>query len=278
VATPLYQPFPMTGRARAQVWRYSPEYRRPRHFHVEPEFNLVVAGHGLFGAGETSIPVEAGDLLWWAPGQDHELMEASPDFDLFVVGVSPELSAQVLGSEGASFGAGATRLRLPGTTLARFHERCAVSPALEGPAAVERHVAELWREAHALHVGASEQHVLTRRALRSLQRWPELRRSDVAEVAGADPSDISRYFRRDVGVTLTTYRTRLRLLRFISVADAGSASLMAAADEAGFGSYSQCHRAFHQIFGCTPRTFFGGSVRERMRDAYAPWPAAASRH
>lgn len=271
VVEPLYQPFPMAGRARAQIWRYAPEHRRPRHFHIEPEFNLVVAGYGTFGAGQSTIAVGPGDLLWWAPGQDHELMNASPDFDLFVVGLSPELSERALGAGGAAARSGAARLRLSTEALARFRTHCTSPPDGQDTAVLERHVAELWRDAHSLRVTAPDQHTLTRRALRSLLERPELRRSDLAQVARAAPSEVSRYFHRDVGLTLTKYRTRLRLLRFIAAADAGAANLMAAANHAGFGSYSQCHRTFLQTFGCTPRIFFAGGVRERMRDAYAPW-------
>ena len=59
-----------------------------------------------------------------------------------------------------------------------------------------------------------------------------------------------------MGTTLTEYRTRLRLIRLIERVDSGSNMLLAAL-EAGFGSYSQCHRAFTRVFGCTPRRFFG---------------------
>jgi len=43
----------------------------------------------------------------------------------------------------------------------------------------------------------------------------------------------------------------------------------AAASDAGFGSYSQCHRAFHAEFGCAPTTFFRSEIRERMQLTYA---------
>ena len=97
----LYQPFPLPTRARGHVWRHKPATRRPRHFHAEPELNLVTAGTARFGMGDLAIDVGPGDLLWWPPGQDHVLLDASVDFDLFVVGVTPELSDRVLGGEGA---------------------------------------------------------------------------------------------------------------------------------------------------------------------------------
>ena len=66
----LYQPFPMARRRGSQIWRYAHEYReyrRPHHFHAEPELNLVVTGSAAFQSGEVSIAVAAGDLLCWPP-------------------------------------------------------------------------------------------------------------------------------------------------------------------------------------------------------------------
>ena len=73
---------------------------------------------------------------------------------------------------------------------------------------------------------------------------------------------------------MVTYRTRLRLLRFVALVDSGRHNLLAAALAAGFGSYSQCHRAFRRTFGCMPRAFFGGGLRRDMEDVFAPFTRA----
>jgi AraC-like DNA-binding protein len=65
-------------------------------------------------------------------------------------------------------------------------------------------------------------------------------------------------------------------LRFIEIVDAGQSTLLAAALAAGFGSYSQCHRAFSAAFGCTPRAFFGTPIRSEMADTFEPFGAGAS--
>ena len=132
----------------------------------------------------------------------------------------------------------------------------------------ERHVSDWWRDAHALRRDA-DKHALTRRALRSLLERPDLGRADVAGPMGACPSRVSRQFHENVGVTFGAFRARQRLLRFIGAVDDG-ATLLAAALEAGFGSYSQCHRVFCRAFGCAPRVFFRASVRGPMADAFRP--------
>ncbi|HVZ88607.1 MAG TPA: AraC family transcriptional regulator [Polyangia bacterium] len=266
----LYQPFPMPGAARAHVWHHVPETRRPRHFHSEPELNLIAAGSGAFGFGDLTVRVAAGDLLWWSPGQDHVLLDASPDFDLFVIGATPDLSARVLGSDSSAAFAGATRVRLDPGALARLRARCE-APLAGDPGAVERRVGDLWRDAHACRLAAPDKHTFTSRALASLIERPELRRSDVASMVRGHPTEVSRHFHKDVGLTLTEYRTRLRLLRFIEAARAVRPNLLLAALEAGFGSYSQCHRAFQHTLGCSPRQYFRAEVRARMEEAFLPF-------
>ncbi|MEO8185055.1 MAG: helix-turn-helix transcriptional regulator, partial [Deltaproteobacteria bacterium] len=264
-----YQPFPMLGSSRGQIWRYAPQYRRPRHFHAEPELNLVVAGTGTFGAGSVVFEAGPGALLCWPPGQDHELIRASPDFHLFVVGLTPELSERVLGSRSRLALTAPTRVQLSPAALGRFRTSCEVPSFCAEPEVRERRVATFWREAHELRLGASDRQRSSRRALTSLLERADLDRDQIASLVRADPSEVSRQFRQRMGLTLTHYRTRLRLLAFIRSVDAGR-TLLAAALEAGFGSYSQCHRTFSQTFGCTPRRFFGSSVRAAMRDAFSP--------
>jgi AraC-like DNA-binding protein len=262
----LYQPFPLPGTARAHVWHHVPETRRPRHFHTEPELNLIAAGSGAFGVGDSTISVATGDLLWWSPGQDHVLLDASPDFDLYVIGLTPELSSRVLGQDNLPGHAGATRIRLEQRVLLKLRSLCAV-PLAADPSAVETTIGDLWREAHTFRLTTLDKHALTSRAIVSLMERPELRRDEVALEARGHPTDVSRHFHRDVGLTLTEYRTRLRLLRFINHADTRGMSLLSAAFAAGFGSYSQCHRAFQETLGCSPRQFFRTDLRARMEDA-----------
>jgi AraC-like DNA-binding protein len=267
----LYQPFPIPTKARAHVWRHAPATRRPRHFHAEPELNLVTGGRGAFGMGEKVLPVATGDLLWWPPGQDHVLADASPDFDLFVIGVTADFSQRALAGTPDEGCAGPIQIRLPTTALAEIEATCVAPASATDVPAIERKVGDLWRRAHALRRAANPMHVLTRRTMVSLYQRPELARSDLAQLVRAYPTEVSRYFHDDMGTTMSAFRSRLRLLRFIQGVDDGAESLLAAALGAGFGSYSQCHRIFQQTFGCTPRLFFETSLRDQMQDAFAPW-------
>ena len=274
----LFQRFLPSPRQRAFVWKYAQAIggRRPRHFHDEPEFNLVVKGSALFGLGKRVVSVSQGDLLAFPPGQDHVLLAGSPDLFLYAIGVDAASSAEVLGARREPLLPLHARL-----SNSEFSLAVARAADIVDCTGTDAPGAELWARLHWLGEraapGGSAQtsHVLTRRALQLLNAAPELGSSAIATQLKTHPSEISRYFHRDMGTTLVAYRTRRRLLEVIRLVDSGQLDLMAAASHAGFGSYSQCHRAFQSEFGCAPRHFFSADQRARMQLAYEPGAVCA---
>lgn len=266
----LYQRFLPDDADRAFVWKYTPVFggRRPRHFHSEPELNLIVSGTAKFAAGNRVISVAQGELLAFPPGQDHALLESSPDFYLYAMGLGRAYSTQVL--DDLREAVVPLHVRLDARELAAVTKE---ATAIVDRPGSDQVAAELWQRVHWLGRrgtgGVSRGvHVLTRRALQLLAPSPQLGLDDLAETLQAHPSEISRHFHRDVGMTLVRYRVRLRLLHVIDLVDAGQHDLMCAAFAAGFGSYSQCHRAFHAELGCAPREFFRSGQRQQMQLAY----------
>jgi AraC-like DNA-binding protein len=79
-------------------------------------------------------------------------------------------------------------------------------------------------------------HVLTRRSISAVNRAPELELQALATRLKTSDSEISRYFHRDLGMSFTHYRTRLRILRLIRLMDVGGTTLRSAAKASGFGS------------------------------------------
>lgn len=266
----LYQRFLPDGPVSTFVWKYAQAVggRRPRHFHAEPELNLIVAGAATFGIGERIVRATRGDLLAFPSGQDHALLEASPDLYLYAIGLEPRRSALVLGA--AAEVPAPLHVRLEAHELEHVEDRAA---AIVDRSDAEQLGAELWQRVNGLGRRALERaslrtHVLTRRALQLLQANPALDLDTLARELRTHPSEVSRHFHRDVGLTLVRYRTRVRLLELIRLVDARQLELSSAASEAGFGSYSQCHRAFQAELGCAPRGFFARGVRERMQRTY----------
>jgi AraC-like DNA-binding protein/mannose-6-phosphate isomerase-like protein (cupin superfamily) len=255
---PLLQPFPMHPRRRAQVWRHQPAFRRPRHFHAEPELNLVVRGRAVLGIGEHTVRVQRGDVAFFQSGQDHELVDASDDLEMFVLALRPELA------ERAGIRALPRLSRVPEASIADVAELLSGIASVSSPEVHERSLADLFRGFGRI---GSEPHVVSRRTLESLVRDPSLSGDALAHRVGTLPSGISRHFHEDYGVTMVEYRTRLRLLNFLGNVDRGH-SLTRSALDAGFGSYAQCHRVFQRVFGIAPSTYFGGA-RARLDAALA---------
>ena len=270
----IHQGFlPTQGQSRAYVWKYSPVNwgRRPRHFHSEPELNLIASGQATFGIGETVVRVSTGDLLGFPPAHDHVLLDASPDLYLFAFGIQPQFSAEILRRE-------ADQVMLPlhlHLTQDDFRTLVNRASAIVDREGADQPCAELW--GHAQWLGRrcaarpmASMHVLTRRALSAVNQAPDIELRSLATQLRTANSEISRYFHRDVGMSFAHYRTRLRLLRLINLMDGGGTTLGSAAESSGFGSYSQCHRMFQAEFGCSPRRFFHTKLREHMQQAFDP--------
>jgi AraC-like DNA-binding protein len=247
----LFQPFPMLGGRRAQVWRHQPAYRRPRHFHAEPELNVVLGGSAIMGVGDRTVVAAAGHVLLFQPGQDHVLLEASDDFELFVVGLRPELAEFALGAHGPAIRCAELDERELSLLDAELSGLCDVR---DGAINEERLVGVFSRATERSPKG----HVHSRRALQLLKRRRDASEGQLARELGVDPSGISRHFHGDLAVTLVEYRSRLRLMRFVDLVDAG-ASFGRAALDADFGSYAQCHRVFRRLLGCSPSQYFHGA-------------------
>jgi AraC-like DNA-binding protein len=249
------------------VWRHRPEYRRPRHFHQEPELNLVVRGRARIGVGESELALSDGDFLVFQPGQDHVLFEASDDLELFVLALAPELAERALGIRALSTCHRATLAREELGELTA--ELRAIGEARDA-AAVERRLGD----AFALACRKSEpRHVVSRRTLEQAREEPALSGTALARHARVAVSTLSSRFRRDLGVSLVEYRARVKLMRFIELVDAGASSSRAAVD-ADFGSYAQCHRVFRRALGCAPRDYFNG--KRRLIDEELATPDDAS--
>lgn len=247
----LFQPFPMRPGRRAQVWRHQPAFRRPRHFHAEPEINLVLRGWARLGVGASERTLRPGELVFFHPGQDHVLLDGAPDLELFVLALDPALAERVVhpGRPPSAWSASLSPAELE-----------SLSEALRGVSdvasaeAAESVIAAVFELAAARMVGGG---AAARRALEELLVAPHASLTELAARVRKHPSDLSRDFHRQYRVPLVELRARIRLMRFIEQVDAGD-DLLRASFEAGFGSYSQCHRVFRRSLGCSPSAYFGG--------------------
>ncbi len=260
------QPFPMEHRRRAQAWRYQPQFRRPRHFHDQSELNLVTRGVGRFVVGNREIALRAGQVIGFFPGCEHELVEASEDLELFAIGFEPELLQAYHRECGEvlSFGGG------PNTVaqgdLSKIRELCLSVDESRDRLALESQLLS----AAASVARAPRNMPLGWRAAVAIATEPERTREQLTRMLRSNRGDVSRALHRDVGTTLPALKNRVRVLDFVRRLDAGL-SMTTAARLAGFGSYSQCHRAFVQLFGLSPREFMRSAIRNEFAQRFEPF-------
>ena len=260
----LYQPFPMLPGHRAQAWLHRPAYRRPRHFHAEPELNFVFHGRATMGVGESSFDLERGDVLLLRPGQDHEMLSATADLELVVVAVTPELAERCMLRR---FPAGSRPFRLSAAEIPAMRDQLV---SLDAPTNGEQHERIVGSLFGATEGRFDQGHPTARRALDVIGKRPGTSSVRLAQDLRVQPSELSRHFHEHLGLRVVEFRARQRLMRFIQLVDQGR-SFTHAAHEASFGSYAQCHRVFHQYLGCSPSDYFA-SHRLRIDARYNPLP------
>ena len=88
-----------------------------------------------------------------------------------------------------------------------------------------------------------------------LEEDSALGRRELAARLGLSESCLSRAFKSEMGFSVSQYRGRLKLERFFALVDRRRGNLLAAALDAGFGSYAQFHRVFRAVLGKTPSEY-----------------------
>jgi AraC-like DNA-binding protein len=250
------------------VWFYRARQTpvRPMHQHSELELNLVLRGRASYILGNRRYELRSDDLVWLFPSQEHQLIDRSSDYEMWIGVFSPgTLNALVRDSSAA--------ILAEKNPAGRFCKSLVHADA----AAIGGLCAELFRTTGQVHVFNAGLHYL---ALRSWERFTAtlgtprfntlhpavenalqmLRRGESDESlmrlslrAGLSPARLSRRFKTEVGLGIAEYRNRLRLERFIDLYGTGHrVTALAAAFEAGFHSYAQFHRVFSRLMGYSP--------------------------
>jgi AraC-like DNA-binding protein len=233
--------------------------------HVELVALLVVRGRMRYFIDDRVLTLGPGALLWAHTDQSHVLLEESDDFDMWVLVAAPwVLRPAKLFPPRRAAQAGAAEARMLDAAAAA--ELGAVGAALRGtddPALVAIGLrwwaARAWSAWHDARTTARRRvHPAVRRAAEMLREDADLNLAQVARRAGLSLSHLGRRFRADTGLGLAAFRTARRLDRVDALmAEAGRTPLLAAALEAGFGSYAQFYRAFVAARGTNPRRYYG---------------------
>jgi len=238
-----------------RVVRHAAGALRPRpHRHAELEVNLVLTGSASYLLRNRRYDLEPGTLAWLFPGQEHVLVDESPDHELWWAVFRPALVARTA--------APAARLLLEQDPSGRFSRRIAGRHATR----IRRLMADLAASTDPALVNAGLVYLLVLawhafldsddviegvEVHPAVQRVAERLRADpdagdlpaLARAAGLSPSHLSRLFKAQTGVPIHRFRNQERIRRFeLLYGDGGRITALAAALEAGFGSYAQFYR------------------------------------
>jgi AraC-like DNA-binding protein len=235
------------------------------HHHAELEFNLVTAGRGRYLLENRSYEIRRGDLLWLFPAQEHVLVEQSADFEMWIGVLKPQALQRIATDASARLlraknppGQFCRRLPLPACVrLEKLFLDIAAAPAPPGLVNAGLAFAFLRTWQHFLHaddVPVHDVHPAVEKAARLIRdESSHLNLDALAARAGLSAPRLSRLFKQQTGVALTDFRNRQRVERFLAIYGTGQRrTMLAAALEAGFGSYPQFHRVFKRVAGRAP--------------------------
>jgi AraC-like DNA-binding protein len=251
-----------------RVVRHTAGGVRPRaHRHAELELNLVVRGTSSYLLGDRRYALTPGTLTWLFPGQDHVLVDESSDHELWWAVFRPALVARIATTQQArpllaEDPAGQFSRRLASSRVRRlgalFHE--VRNAETVDDVLVNTGLAYLlsfaWRALLDSDdvVEGVDLHPAVETVARMLRADPDA--GDLAALARAaslSPSHLSRIFKEQTGVSISRFRNQQRLQRFLRLYGRGRrTTALAAALEAGFGSYAQFHRVFREQTGRSP--------------------------
>jgi AraC-like DNA-binding protein len=249
------------------------------HVHDEFEVNLVTSGRGTYiVAGERKI-LRPRSLIWLFPEQEHILEDFTRDFAMWILVLSPEFTAQMV-----------PRIpilaeRDPGSVLMRpLPSKCVrlldeIAQELStGFQPLDCHelglawwLTSAWNAyEHGDSKDAGSLHSAVARAMALLREDPSKNLKTLARETRISPSQLSRLFKRQSGVSITDFRNSLRLDAFVDRCDGGRENAMfALAKEAGFGSYAQFSRVFRRRMGCSPEAYYR-TARQGKQHPSAP--------
>jgi AraC-like DNA-binding protein len=251
-----------------RVVRHRVDEVRPRaHRHAELEVNLVVRGTASYLLGDRRYRLTPGTLTWLFPGQDHVLIEESSDHELWWAVFRPTLVAQIATTRH-------TRPLLEEDPVGRFSRRLdsgwvrrlgALFHEVQDAETVDDVLVNTglayllslaWRaflDSDDVVEGV-DLHPAVETVARLLRADPDA--GDLVTLARAarlSPSHLSRIFKEQTGVSISQFRNQQRLQRFLRLYGKGRRSTaLAAAVEAGFGSYAQFYRVFREQMGRNP--------------------------
>ncbi len=239
------------------------------HHHDELEVNLVLTGKASYLFGNRRVPLPVHSMIWLFPKQEHVLIDWSHDFSMWVVVFRPELVGRETGQAERRI----LRSADPGGIFCRQiapRQVDALSHVYQGAAdgrddleflnaALGYALVASWQafQFSRESIPLSDVHPAVAKAARLIANADaSIGLEPLAREAGLSAARLSRLFKQQTGISVTGFRQRQCLERFLQLYRTGARySLIEAALLAGFGSYPQFHRVFCRLMGMNPAAY-----------------------
>jgi len=255
-----------------RLWLHQPRgYVHPIHHHDELEFNFVVQGKGKYLLGDRCYELRRHSLVWLFTGQEHVLLETSPDYAGWIGVFKPHVVSQVA----ARYGILADHMLNPNPPgyFCRHvlsENAAALKSLCQSLVGVEMsdvcfnygvpHLLLLAWEAfqcgEEIACGPNIHPAVKRAAYLLRDSEDDLDLARLARKAFMSPAHLSRLFKRQMGLSISQFRNQLRLQRFLSLYGQGHRrTMLDCMLRAGFGSYPQFYRFFRKQMGVTPAEY-----------------------
>lgn len=250
-----------------RIWYYRNVGRRfAMHHHTELEFNLVERGSGVYLLQDRKYVLHRHALVWLFPGQEHVLLDQSPDFEMWIGKFRPAIIRRTCTKP-------SNRPLLLANPPGRFcrhitTEQAAQLDMLFHAMKDQRRDAPLYNMGLSYvllfvwhlyqlsedHLSGTNVHPAVEKAARLLRDETEpLSVSELSKRSGLSPDHLARLFKSQTGRSLVDFRNQQRMERFLHLYGNGQQkTMLEAALEAGFGSYPQFYRVFRRQMGHAP--------------------------
>ena len=248
------------------------------HRHEELELNLVCHGTARYLLDGARHHLSPGTAIWLFPAENHVLLDRSADFEMWILVFRPRLLRRVCVDAASR----------PLAKLCAPGQPCRQLPALPARrldtlfrelAESQAHVAlfnaglgyallAAWAASAApgtWTLAGTDVHPAVEKAAHQLRHaTAPLPATELARRCGLSHSRLGVLFKQQTGVSLRDFRNRHRVERFLQLYGMGQRlTMLAAALEAGFGSYPQFHRVFKTVMGCSPADYRRAPTRAR---------------
>jgi len=258
-----------------ELWFYSKEgfldhsHQAFLHRHDELELNLVVQGRGIYLLNSCKIEIKPNSMVWLFPEQEHLLVEKSLDFEMWILVVKPSYlreictdhNSQVLLKDNPE---GNFCRNLSNSQFQKLTGYCRDMFAVKNDRALfNASIGFILLAAWAAYQAANSAS-LVKNINPVIDKVTKLiidgRGADelscLAREVGLSSNSLSRIFKKEVGISLTTFRNRCRVEQFLDLyGDGRTLTMLDAAFEAGFGSYAQFYRVFTKTMGGNPSDY-----------------------